>query len=93
MAKYGISSEGAEALRQLSNDMNSLNNDIEQCGTTLSSTVSGLSDGLGVYEEQIQEVIAKVNSTQEKGRESVQSLSAKIKKLAEDVDALVNAGL
>lgn len=93
MAKFGISKEGVQALKQLSKDMSSLNNDIENCGRTLSTTVSGLSDGLGVYEEQIQEVIAKVNSSQAKGRESVQTLTGKINKLAQDVEALISAGL
>ena len=93
MAKYGISKEGVQALKQLSTDMSNLNNDIEECGRTLSSSVSGLSEGLGVYEEQIQELIAKVNAEQAKGRESVQTLTTKINKLAADVEALVGAGL
>ena len=93
MAKYGISKEGVLALKQLSTDMSNLNNDIEECGRTLSSSVSGLSEGLGVYEEQIQELIAKVNAEQAKGRESVQTLTTKINKLAADVEALVGAGL
>lgn len=93
MAKYGISKEGVQALKQLSTDMSNLNNDIEECGRTLSASVSGLSEGLGVYEEQIQELIAKVNAEQAKGRESVQTLTTKINKLAADVEALVGSGL
>ena len=52
MAKYGISKEGVQALKQLSTDMSNLNNDIEECGRTLSASVSGLSEGLGVYENR-----------------------------------------
>ena len=59
----------------------------------MSASVSGLSEGLGVYEEQIQELIAKVNAEQAKGRESVQTLTTKINKLAADVEALVGSGL
>ena len=71
MAKYGISKEGVQALKQLSTDMSNLNNDIEESGRKLTSSISGLSEGLGVYGEQIQELISKVNSEQAKGRESV----------------------
>lgn len=93
MATYGISREGVDALKQLASDMSSINNDIETCGSKLSSTVTGLNEGLGIYEEMILELISKVNNTQEKGRESVELLTTKITKLASDVEALVNAGL
>lgn len=93
MAKYGISNEGVTALRKLATDMSTLNSDIEANGTKLTTAVSGLSDGLGIYEEQILELIASVNSTQAKGRESVQTLTTKVNKLADDVEALVNMGL
>ena len=59
----------------------------------MKSTVSGLSDNLGIYEEQIIELIDKVNTEQQKGRDSIQQLSAKVKKMADDADALVNMGL
>lgn len=93
MATYGISREGVDALKQLATDMSSLNDDIEECGNKLTSTVSGLSEGLGIYEEQILDLISQVNSTQEKGRGSVELLTTKVNKLASDVEALVNAGL
>lgn len=93
MATYGISREGVDALKQLSTDLGSLNNDIEECGSKLTSAVSGLSEGLGIYDEQILDLIAKVNATQEKGRSSVELLTTKVNKLASDVEALVNAGL
>lgn len=38
-------------------------------------------------------MVASVNSAQEKGRESIQQLSAKVKKMATDAAALVGAGL
>lgn len=93
MAVYGISKEGANALKQLAQDMGTLNSDIQECGKKLTGQVSALSDGLGIYEAQILELVAGVNQAQEKGRESVEQLTARVKKMADDVDAMVQAGL
>lgn len=93
MAKYGISKEGANALKQLATDMSTLNNDIQECGRNLTTKISGLGEGLGVYEDQILDLVSGVNRTQEKGRESVELLTKKVKKMAADVEALVSAGL
>lgn len=93
MAKYGIDNEGVQALNQLASDMSSLNDDIEKAGKTLKSTVSGYGDGLGIYEEQINELVDSVNAAQESGRESVEQLAVSIKKLAQNVQDLVSAGL
>lgn len=93
MAKYGINNEGVQALNQLASDMCSLNDDIEKAGKTLKSTVSGYGDGLGIYEEQINELVDSVNAAQESGRESVEQLAVSIKKLAQNVQDLVSAGL
>ncbi len=46
MAVYGISKEGADALKQLATDMSTLNNDIHECGQKLTAKVSGLGEGL-----------------------------------------------
>ena len=93
MAKYGISQEGVSALNQLASDMMNINNDIEECGRTLKTTVSGLSDGLGVYDEQIIDLVDEVNNVQERGREPLIQLSAKAKDMANRVSELVSAGL
>ena len=53
----------------------------------------GLGEGLGIYESQILELVSGVNQTQEKGRESVELLTTKVKKMAADVEAMVSAGL
>ena len=93
MAKYGISQEGVDALSQLASDMMNINNDIEQSGRTLKGQLSGLSDGLGVYEDEIIDLVDEVNNAQEKGRESLIKLSTKAKELANQVSELLNAGL
>lgn len=93
MAVYGISKEGADALKQLATDMSNLNNDIQECGRKLTTKISGLGEGLGIYESQVLELIAGVNQAQEKGRESVELLASKVKKMADEVEAMVQAGL
>lgn len=93
MAVYGISKEGANALKQLATDMSNLNNDIQECGKKLTAKISGLGEGLGIYESQILELVAGVNQTQEKGRESIELLTSKVEKMADDVEAMVQAGL
>lgn len=93
MARYGINKEGVASLNQLANDLCNINNEIEDDGKKLKNTVSGLGDDLGIYEEQIIDLVEKVNSEQQKGRESIQQLSGKVKKMASDAEVLVNAGL
>ena len=93
MAKYGISQEGVDSLNQLASDMMNINNDIEQCGRTLKSQVNGLSNELGVYADEINELVDEVNNAQEKGRESLIKLSVKAKELANQVSELLNSGL
>lgn len=93
MAKYGISPEGVSALHQLSQDMRSINTTIEECGNTLKGKVSGLSDGLGVYGDEILELVDEVNNAQRKGAEALIKLSVKATELANQVEALLNSGL
>ena len=93
MAKYGINKEGVVALNQLAKDLGSINKDIEDEGKKLKTTVSSLGDDLGIYDEQILELIENVNKAQQKGRDSIQQLSVKVKKMASDAEALVSAGL
>ena len=93
MAKYGINPEGVESLRQLATDMSTINDDIEENGRTLKAAVSGISDGLGIYEDEILDLVTNVNSSQEKGRESVNQLTQKVESLATEIEGLVSMGL
>ena len=70
MAKFGINKEGVAALRQLEKDLKSINTEIETSGKTLKAAVSGIGEGLGIYEEKILELVDSVNNTQRTGRES-----------------------
>lgn len=93
MAKYGINPEGVAALNQLANDLGTINKDIEDDGRKLKQTISSSGDNLGIYGDLILEMVEKVNQAQLKGRESIEQLSGKVKKMATDAEALVNAGL
>ena len=92
MAKYGISAEGVSALNQLASDMSTINDDIEENGRTLKAAVASLGEDLGLYEEEILDLISEVNKAQEKGRESVELLTQKVKTLASNVQNLINLG-
>lgn len=92
MARVLVSKEGAESLRQLSTDLKTANSDIENHGTTLMTTVVGLGEGLGLYEQPILDVIKKVNAVQKAAEDSVEELTAKLEKRASDIDALVGQG-
>ena len=98
-----IKQKGRE-VGKLKNDLdatiNKANGEIDQIKGALSdlteklkNTVSGLGDALGIYEDQILDVIESVNNVQEKGRESIEQLAGKVRKMATDADAIVSAGL
>ncbi len=93
MAKFGISKEGADALRQLSTDIKSTNDEIRQSGKTLIAAASSLGDDLGLYESDIVDLVKKVDKTQENAESSIEELAGKLNKMAANVDALVGKGL
>ncbi len=93
MTKYGISKEGVEALTQLASDIDSINEEIEESGLTLTTTVEAIGDDLGLYEDEIVDLVGDVNTAKEKGRDSAELLSGKVSKMASDIEELVNAGL
>lgn len=92
MAIYCINREGVAALNQLSTDLRNLNNNIEESGTLLLNTINALSDELGIYENEIREVVRSVIATQKKGSESVDYLAKKALTMSKQVDAMLNAG-
>ena len=93
MTRYGVSKEGVESLNQLASDLDSLNGEIHDAGRRLRSQVFSVEEGLGIFDRQILNIIAKVDATQEVGNEAVEQLSANVKKLASEVEALVSTGL
>lgn len=93
MARYGINQQGVDSLNQLASDLRGVNNEIDNCGKELKNNIVSIGENLGIYEEQILEIINSVNTTQEKGRESIEHLAAKLRKMSIEVEELVNIGL
>ena len=93
MARYGISKEGADSMRSLASDLKKSTDDIKEGGKTLRSEISGIGDGLGIYEDQILDLVAEINLAQTKGEQAVELLLTKVNKKASDIEALVSAGL
>lgn len=93
MAAYGISQKGMESMNQLAQDLLDINSNIEECGQALKQKVAGLGEGLGTYEEEINQLVAEVNKVQEEGSEFIINLSNKAKDLANQIAELLAAGL
>lgn len=77
MAKYQISEKGVADLKKLAADMSKINDDIDSNGKKLTTVISGLSDELGIYEDDILNLVSSVNAAKEKGRESIDVLTEK----------------
>lgn len=93
MAKYGISKEGADSMRNLASSLQKGTDDIREGGNALRSEITGIGEGLGVYEEQILELVAEINLAQTKGQQAVETLISKANHKAADIESLVSAGL
>lgn len=93
MARYGISKEGADSMRNLANSLRRGTDDIREGGNNLRSEIAGIGEGLGVYEEQILELVTEINLAQTKGQQAVETLITKANNKAADIDSLVSAGL
>lgn len=93
MAGYGINQQGVENLQKLASDLHHFNDNFEEAGRALRQRVADLSDELGVYEDEIIEIIDSVNAEQEKGREALNYLALKIEHQADEVSELLALGL
>ena len=90
MAGYGINQQGVENLQKLASDLHHFNDNFEEAGRALRQRVADVSDELGVYEDEIIEII---NAEQEKGREALNYLALKIEHQADEVSELLALGL
>ena len=93
MARYGISKEGADSMRNLAGSLRRGTEDIQEGGNTLRSSIASMGEELGIYEEEILEVVAEINLAQNKGHQAIETLITKANKKAAEIDALVSAGL
>ena len=60
MAKYGISKEGADSMRNLASSLQKGTDDIREGGNALRSEITGIGEGLG--EQAVETLISKANN-------------------------------
>lgn len=89
MAKYAISQEGAEAMRQLSEDITSSLDGIGKATVSLQNQVMGLIDELGVYGFDIWAITLKINGILEDRKEALFELAGKAKAKSEEILGLI----
>lgn len=89
MAKYAISHEGAESLRKLSNNLLNGTVALDDAGTLLERQMLALGDRLGIYEDEIFELIDKHKRTLNANSAEFVELSNKILAKAEEITTLL----
>lgn len=93
MAKYAISREGAESMSSLARGLLSSANSVLEASQKLSSATASLGDGLGIYADEISEIIRKNNGTLQRNREDIIGLATRINTKANDILSLISLGL
>ena len=88
MARYAISSEGANALNALANNLLINANNIVEASSELKKEVATLSGSLGVFEEEILSIVSRNAATLEQNKESIISLANSVKAKADEVTQL-----
>lgn len=89
MAKYGISEEGVESLRKLSNNLLSGTVALDDAGTLLERQMLALDERLGIYEDEIFELIRKHKQALNNNSAEFVELSNKILAKAEEICGLM----
>ena len=90
MSKYCIDQTGIDSCNQLASDMTSVSKNIENCGIELKGKIAGISEGLGVYEEDIKKLVNDISKELEKGKGPLLQLSKKAKQLAVDIKNMLH---
>ena len=93
MAKYAISQEGAAQMSSLANNLLINANNITEASQVLSSIITSLSDGLGIYADEIREIISKNQSTLNNYREDTVQFALKVKEKADEILTLISLGI
>lgn len=89
MARYAISQEGADAMRQLSEDITSSVDGIENATVNLQNQVMGLMDELGVYGFDIWAITLQINGILEDKKETLFELASKAKAKSEEISEMI----
>lgn len=93
MAVYAINKKGADSMRQLENDMRHLGGEMEECCKELSDKVKAEEENLGIYSEELLELIAGIKKIQDDGNAALLILAQMAKSMAEKIDSLVAKGI
>lgn len=93
MAQYAINKEGVEALNRLANELLINANNIIEINQKLEQNTLSLYDNLGIYGDKIIAIIRQNKKTLNSNREDIIALAQRVKKQADNVDALVSMGL
>lgn len=89
MAKYAISEEGVSQLQKLSKGIISDTENIYEAGILLKNNISSLGEGLGVYEDEIIDLVNHNQATLQSNREVFKQLSDSINKVADEICSLM----
>lgn len=92
MAKYAISEEGVLELQKLSKGIISNTESIYEAGNSLKNNISSLGEGLGVYEDEILDLVNHNQATLQSNREVFKQLSDSIVKKADEICGLMGFG-
>ena len=90
MGRYGISTEGVEALKQLARNLYINANEIFEANTKLDNSVAQNSDELGIYGELILDMIQASQSSLNNARLDIEFLANEVLKKAEEVRGLLS---
>ena len=93
MAKYAISQEGVSQMRILAKNILMNANSIVESSQALSQVTTALGDKLGIYSNQINEIIVKNQCILRNNRDEIVELAAKVKKQADSINQLIEMGL
>lgn len=89
MAKYAISEEGVSQLQKLSKSIISDTENIYEAGISLKNNISSLGEGLGIYENEIIDLVNHNQATLQSNREVFKQLSDSIVKKADEICGLM----
>ena len=85
MAKYAISQEGADAMKALAKGLLSSANSIIDASRRLAQITASLSDGLGIYADEIGEIINNNTGVLLKNKEDIEALAATVYNKSEQI--------
>lgn len=93
MAIYAISIEGAESLNNLANDLIVCANSVVHSSDILDKKIAGLSDGLGLYAEEISGITSRNKATLLQNEDLILELANRINILAGEIKQMCFAGV